>query len=104
MPFYAYECDRCGPFEEFRPMAYFAEPCDCPECGHPAPRQLAAASLAAGSVSAGAPVPAKPGRPHRAGCGCCTPPVRKGLKAEAAVLGAPKRAPKTSSASFLDRA
>jgi len=103
MPFYAYECDRCGPFEEFRSMARFAEPCDCPDCGEPAPRQLSVAALGAGGSSAAAPLPAAPGRPHRTGCGCCTPVARKGLKAEAAALGAPKRGAKAPSTSFLDR-
>jgi hypothetical protein len=49
------------------------------------------------------PAPAAPSRPHRTGCGCCTTTARKGLKAEAAALGAPKRAKAPASTSFLDR-
>ena len=103
MPFYPYACGKCGPFEEFRSMARFADPCDCPGCGEPAPRMLSAAALGTGGDAAAAPLPAGPGRAHRVGCGCCTPVARKGLKAEATALGAPKGGPKAASASFLDR-
>lgn len=43
MPIYDYDCETCGPFEALRPMADFAEPCDCPECTKPAPRVLLSA-------------------------------------------------------------
>jgi putative FmdB family regulatory protein len=103
MPFYQYDCGECGSFEEFRSMARFDEPCDCPECGRPAPRQLSAAALGMGTPVATGPAAAAPSRPHRTGCGCCTTTARKGLKAEAAALGAPKRAKAPASTSFLDR-
>ncbi len=82
-------------------MAQFLEPCPCPDCGEAAPRQLASAQLAFGARPTPAVKP-KAGGKHRAGCGCCTPVARGGLKAEAATLGAPRRAKATSS-SFLDR-
>ncbi len=84
-------------------MARFDEPCDCPECGQPSPRQLSVAALGMGAPLATGPAPATASRQHRVGCGCCTPPARKGLKAEAAALGAPKRAKAPVSTSFLDR-
>ncbi|MBX3567114.1 MAG: zinc ribbon domain-containing protein [Rhizobiaceae bacterium] len=100
MPLYAYDCDRCGSFEEFRSVALFAEPCACPACGHLSPRQLASAQLGFGAQPKAV---ARSGKAHRVGCGCCTPPARKGLKAEAVALGAPKRAKAPASTSFLDR-
>jgi len=41
MPRYNYECERCGPFEEYRPMAEFDAALACPQCNEPAPRMLA---------------------------------------------------------------
>ncbi|MDX6752639.1 zinc ribbon domain-containing protein [Geminicoccaceae bacterium 1502E] len=40
MPIYEFQCPSHGPFEAMRPMARFADPCDCPQCGAPAPRIL----------------------------------------------------------------
>ncbi len=91
MPRYSYLCATCGSFDAMRPMAAYADPCDCQICGVSAPRELSAAGLA-GVRSAGfaAPAGAASGR-HRSGCGCCTPPLRTGLRAEAVAAGAPKR-------------
>jgi putative FmdB family regulatory protein len=99
MPLYAYACADCGPFAEFRPIAEFAAPQPCPACARPAARQLTeSVSLGSSAASAG-PLPRSAAAPrHRAGCGCCTPPVRRSLKAEAAGGGRAKPA------SFLDRA
>lgn len=45
MPLYAFECESCGPFEEFRPVEDAAEPLACPTCARPAPRVLTSPSL-----------------------------------------------------------
>ena len=102
MPFYPYECERCGSFEEFRPMARFADPCECPHCGELAPRQLSVAALGVGGVSTGPSSPVSGGA-HRIGCGCCTPAARTGFKAEAAAAASEKPGSKAASRSFLDR-
>ncbi len=41
MPLYPHVCDFHGPFEEFRPMARYAEPGHCPECGRAGHRLIA---------------------------------------------------------------
>ncbi len=33
MPTYAFECEGCGPFDEWRDHARSAEPAACPSCG-----------------------------------------------------------------------
>lgn len=38
MPVYAYTCERCGPFDERRPMAEASRPASCPLCDHQARR------------------------------------------------------------------
>lgn len=80
MPFYDYECADCGPFTAMRPIAAFAEPAPCPDCGSAAPRLMAAPLL--GGAAAPAPASAAPARAHAGGCGCCAP-RRKRLTAEA---------------------
>lgn len=46
MPRYDYSCERCGPFKAWRPMSEYRTPSECPGCGSPAPRAVAAPSLA----------------------------------------------------------
>ncbi len=80
MPLYEYSCDACGPFAAMRPLAAFADPCDCPECGAASPRNLLASPALGGN---GAPAAAKVGaKTHMGGCGCCKP--TRGLRADAA--------------------
>ncbi|MBX3539492.1 MAG: zinc ribbon domain-containing protein [Chelatococcus sp.] len=81
MPVYDYECHACGPFTALRPMADFAAPCDCPDCGEEAPRVLLTAPAigmanrsshlahAANERSAHEP---RRSSGHGAGCGCCS--------------------------------
>ena len=99
MPAYDYACTRCGPFTRVRPMADYAMPQDCPDCGMAAPRALlqvpAIGRLAAGQRrahamnerSADAPRLASggpaPGGAHRAGCKCCSPFAKKAAPAAA---------------------
>jgi putative FmdB family regulatory protein len=77
MPFYDYACDRCGPFTESRPLAEFASPCACPDCGDSAPRTLTAPALGAGTTTAEPSATASPFRRHPGGCGCCAAPSRR---------------------------
>jgi putative FmdB family regulatory protein len=77
MPLYEYVCDTCGPFAAMRPLASFAAPCDCPDCGAAAPRNLLASPALGGAAAA----PAAGMKPHAAACACCKP--SRGLRAEA---------------------
>ena len=70
MPTYDYDCQRCGPFSEQRPMAEFARPQPCPACGTPAPRALTSPMLAGGAREDASPAPM---RAHPGGCRCCAP-------------------------------
>jgi putative FmdB family regulatory protein len=74
MPTYDYECETCGPFTEQRPMAEFANPQPCPDCGAVSPRMLTIPQLGGGvaEVSPGAVAP----RAHPGGCACCAGPRR----------------------------
>jgi putative FmdB family regulatory protein len=85
MPVYEYLCDACGPFDELRPLAAFAQPCECPVCGAMAGRNLVSAPALGGSALGGsAGAPPSPGAgftKHAGGCGCCAP--RRGLRADA---------------------
>jgi putative FmdB family regulatory protein len=78
MPLYEYVCDSCGPFAAMRPLAAFAAPCECPECGAAAPRNLLASPALGGT---GAPAPVAAARPHPGACACCRP--SRGLRADA---------------------
>ena len=69
MPTYDYGCEHCGRFTEAHPMAEFARPQPCPNCGAPAPRALT--SPAIGGAARDAPFAAHPG-----GCRCCAAPGR----------------------------
>lgn len=83
MPTYDYGCARCGPFSASRPMAQFADPQPCPECGDPAPRVfLSAPALGGGTGSAEPAMPMTAARAHPGGCSCCAAPPRR-LRAEA---------------------
>ncbi|MBN8872593.1 MAG: zinc ribbon domain-containing protein [Rhodospirillales bacterium] len=74
MPTYDYECATCGPFTESRPMAEFAAPQPCPECGTSSPRMLSVTAIA-GAGPEDSPVAAAP-RAHPGGCACCAGPRR----------------------------
>jgi putative FmdB family regulatory protein len=78
MPFYDYTCPDCGGFTEFRPIAEFANPFPCPNCGKSAPRELTAPALGAGTAKAADAGPAPNAfRRHAGGCACCAPPPRR---------------------------
>jgi putative FmdB family regulatory protein len=79
MPTYDYECETCGPFSASRPMAEFAQPQECPDCGDMAPRMLTIPAIGGGAAEASADV--APAPRHVGGCACCAPPRR--LSAEA---------------------
>jgi putative FmdB family regulatory protein len=74
MPKYEYDCPRCGPFADYRPMAEFELPGSCPGCGAEAPRaSLSFPAMSTGPTARGA---AAAGRfqassGHGAGCRCC---------------------------------
>lgn len=81
MPFYDYECPRCGHFTALRPMAESAQPSECESCGQHAPRAFVTAPAIAG-MDAGrrnamarneksAHSPMRSGERHGANCGCC---------------------------------
>ena len=91
MPFYDYECDRCGPFTALRPMAECADPLFCPDCGASSARAFLRAPAIACSDAGTRKAMAlnersrhepKLASKHRAGCGCCT--ALKGAKPGAA--------------------
>jgi putative FmdB family regulatory protein len=79
MPTYDYECETCGPFSESRPMAEFALPQPCPDCGDLAPRMLTVPAIGGGAAEA--TLGAAPAAAHAGGCACCAAPRR--LTAEA---------------------
>ena len=79
MPTYDYSCANCGPFSEVRPMAEFARPQPCPECGDPAPRAFLRAPALGGNAAM--ETAAAPMRAHPGGCRCCAAP--SGFTAEA---------------------
>lgn len=68
MPTYNYECENCGPFSQSQPMAAFALPQPCPDCGTEAPRMLTAPAIGGGASEG---VGAAPVRAHAGGCACC---------------------------------
>jgi putative FmdB family regulatory protein len=79
MPLYEYVCESCGPFAAMRPLSAFAAPCECPDCGAAAPRNLLASPALGGSGAA--PAPAAGAKAHAAACACCRP--TRGLRADA---------------------
>lgn len=46
MPFYDFECERCGVFSELRTIAERNQPAPCPECDEEADRIISAVNLA----------------------------------------------------------
>jgi putative FmdB family regulatory protein len=40
MPLYDYDCPSCGSFSALRPLAEFASPGTCPQCGSTSPKAL----------------------------------------------------------------
>lgn len=91
MPVYDYQCQRCGPFTETRPMAMCEAPCECPECGADAPRAFLTApyfasmaadrriAIATNERAASTPQTLSAmTRSHGSGCGCCSgKPLRR---------------------------
>jgi putative FmdB family regulatory protein len=73
MPTYDYDCERCGPFSEARPMAEFALPQACPACGDAARRALTSPAIGGGRAE---PAASTPFRSHPGGCACCAAPRR----------------------------
>ena len=67
MPNYDYLCDGCGPFTARRPMADYAEPQACPECGTESPRAILRSPNTSGT---GSGEPSFGGHTHSTGCGC----------------------------------
>ncbi len=74
MPTYDYDCARCGPFSDNRPIAEFDLPQPCPACREPAPRSLTLPAIGGGASEA--PATGTPFRAHPGGCACCAPPRR----------------------------
>jgi putative FmdB family regulatory protein len=72
MPFYSYECSRCGTFTEMRPMADAGKAVRCPTCKRPAPRAFVQAPFVASAVGADGGKSAGGSRGHGGGCACCT--------------------------------
>ena len=81
MPVYDYACAGCGPFAALRPMAAYADPHACPDCGLDAPRALLTAPALAGMDASRRRFHAtnerssnEPTRSsaHPSGCGCCS--------------------------------
>lgn len=86
MPVYEYLCDACGDFTSLRPMSAYAEPCDCPDCGEPAPRVMLTAphfasmsrermtAHATNERSSHAPMSTDEykAKSHGANCSCCS--------------------------------
>ena len=102
MPIYEYLCERCGPFENERPMRESALPRACPDCGADAPRALLTAPRMSGlstelrlahatnERSAHEPQ-AGAGHRHGPGCGCSGGRQKK--ESGSAAKGFPGRRP-----------
>ncbi len=73
MPKYEYDCARCGPFSDFRPLAEYDLPMPCPNCAAESPRAVlclpALSTRAAGTRADPSQFSATPA--HSAGCRCC---------------------------------
>ncbi|WP_183505871.1 FmdB family zinc ribbon protein [Methylobacterium brachythecii] len=89
MPVYDYSCETCGPFTVLRPMAQYADPHDCPDCGGTCRRAFLTAPRIAG-MDAGLKAahatnersrhePRRSSR-HGAGCSCCKNTTSSGTK------------------------
>lgn len=88
MPSYSYICAEHGKFTAQRPMAEFAGPCACPQCGADCSRQLSLAMKGSGAAEQSMPKAAAPNRPHTAGCSCCSANRQRSPAAAAAVTAA----------------
>jgi putative FmdB family regulatory protein len=83
MPVYDYQCTRCGPFTDMKPMAEADRSHECPQCGMDAPRAFLTAPYLASMTperrlahatnerSASTPRTLSGSKAHGAGCGCC---------------------------------
>jgi putative FmdB family regulatory protein len=71
MPFYTYECVKCGTFTEMRPMSDAGKPRKCPTCKRSAPRAFVQAPFLALAGKSGGEQPRPSARRHSAGCSCC---------------------------------
>jgi putative FmdB family regulatory protein len=89
MPVYEFACAAHGAFEASRPMAAFADPCPCPECGAQAPRVLLTAPtlsnadrgrIRAHAVNERAADTPRRASSHGAGCACCSGGGKQGGK------------------------
>lgn len=87
MPLYEFWCEAHGLFEALRPMAAYAEPCACPDCGAAAPRVLATAprlgaadrgTMKAHGINERAADSPKRLSDHGPGCGCCSGGAKPG--------------------------
>lgn len=87
MPVYEYACEECGPFAALRPMAEYADPQACPDCGSSSPRVMLTAPMLA-NMDAGRRTAfatnersqhePKSTKKHGAGCSCCSGSKKKG--------------------------
>jgi putative FmdB family regulatory protein len=115
MPVYDYQCDRCGPFTEMRPMAECDLPHDCPECGDAAPRAflsvpyLASMSserrlaYATNERSASSPQTLSGLKAHGGSCGCCSGKSFRPDKRKSSGKTAAKPAEPSAAKSFPSR-
>ncbi|MCP3722948.1 zinc ribbon domain-containing protein [Paraburkholderia sp. CNPSo 3272] len=72
MPFYDYDCPRCGLLEARRSIAERDDELACPHCGERCPRLLnTKAASVGGSAGNGDDAEGTYGMRHRSGCLCC---------------------------------
>lgn len=77
MPKYEYDCPQCGRFADYRPIADYALPAVCPDCGAESPRaSLSFPAISTGSSNASRSNIAVSDRftatsAHGPGCRCC---------------------------------
>ena len=50
MPLYEFRCDDCGVFDEWRSLAEYNNPANCPTCEEPAKKGFAPPMLLSGSI------------------------------------------------------
>jgi putative FmdB family regulatory protein len=74
MPKYEYDCQRCGLFADYRPLAEYELPVPCPTCGIEAPRAalcFPAMSNRSAALERQGASQFSAGPAHGAGCRCC---------------------------------
>ena len=75
MPRYEYDCANCGTFADFRSLAEYQLPANCPDCGAELPRSVLcfpAISARSAKVAPGEVAKLSAGMAgHGAGCRCC---------------------------------